>query len=168
MEIKHSLTQLLDVLSREAELYQAMLTVMEKEKDAAIQSELITLNEAQIEKENILVALGMLDGQRRNLVASLTDTLGHAARDMNLTKIAELVGEPYAAQLEQAKSDLSAVLEAVKNANPRNRLLFEHSRNLVRGSIHLLSEIGSSNPIYHSTGAVHSTSATGKCVCDEI
>ena len=168
MEIKDSLTQLLDVLSRETELYQAMLTVMNKEKDAAVQSELIALNEAQIEKENILVALGLLEGQRHNLVASLADTLGYADRDMNLTKIAELVGEPYAAQLGRVKSDLSAVLDTVKNANQRNRLLFEHSRNLVRGSINLLSEIGSPNPIYHRTGAVHSTSASGKCVCDEI
>ena len=168
MEIKDSLTQLLDVLSRETELYQSMLTVMNKEKDAAIQSELIALNEAQIEKENILVALGLLEGQRKDLVASLADTLGHAARDMNLTKIAELAGEPYAGQLEQVKSDLSAVLETVKNANQRNRLLFEHSRNLVRGSLNLLSEIGSPNPIYHRTGAVYNTRASGKCVCDEI
>ena len=80
MEIKDSLTQLLDILIRETALYQAMLTVMNKEKDAAIQSELIALNEAQIEKENILVALGLLEGQRKDLVASLAGTFGHAAR----------------------------------------------------------------------------------------
>lgn len=71
MDMEDSLTQLLDVLSRETELYQAMSTVMNKEKDAVIQSELIALNEAQIEKENILVALGLLEGQRRHLVAPL-------------------------------------------------------------------------------------------------
>ena len=168
MEINDSLTQLLDALSRETELYQAMLAVMNKEKDAAIQSELIALNEAQIEKENILVALGLLERQRLNLLDSLADTLGYTARDMSLTKIAELVGEPYAGQLKQVKSDLLNVLETVRNANQRNRLLFEHSRNLVRGSINLLSEIGSPNPIYHRTGEVHSASASGKCVCDEI
>lgn len=168
MDMKDSLTQLLDVLSRETELYQAMSRVMDKEKKAAIKSELIALNEAQIEKENVLVALGLLEGQRRNLVASLAHTLGQSARDMNLTKIAELVGEPFAGRLKQAKSDLSAVLGTVQDANQRNRQLFEHSRNLVRGSINLLSEIGSPNPIYHRTGAVQTTSASGKCVCDEI
>jgi hypothetical protein len=108
MDMEDSLTQLLDVLSREIELYQAMSTVMDKEKDAVIQSELIALNEAQIEKENILVALGLLEGQRRHLVASLTDTLGCAAREINLTKISKLVGEPFAGRLEQARSHLSA------------------------------------------------------------
>jgi flagellar biosynthesis/type III secretory pathway chaperone len=94
MHTEDSLTQLLDVLSRETELYQAMSTVMNKEKAAVIQSELIALNEAQIEKENILVALGLLEGQRRHLVASLTDTLGCTTREINLTKISKLVGEP--------------------------------------------------------------------------
>ena len=168
MDMKDSLTELLDVLSRETELYQAMSTVMDKEKDAAIQSQLIALNQAQIEKENILVALGLLEGQRRNLVATLAHTLGYSARDMNLTTIAELVDEPFADRLKQAKSELSAVLETVKNANQRNRRLFEHSRNLVRGSINLLSEIGSPSPIYYRNGAIQSTSASGKCVCDEI
>ena len=61
MKIDEILEQLLDVLHRETELYQAMSSVMDKEKDAAIQSELIALNEAGIEKENILVALGFLE-----------------------------------------------------------------------------------------------------------
>ena len=168
MDIKDSLTQLLDVLSREAELYQAMSTVLNKEKDAAIESELIVFNEAQIEKENILVALGLLEGQRRDLVAALADTMGHSARSMNLTKIARIVGEPFATRLKQVRSDLSVILETVQNANQRNRQLFEHSRELLRGSINLLTDMGSTNPIYYPTGAMQSTSASGKCVCDEI
>ncbi|MBW2582705.1 MAG: hypothetical protein JRE36_03800, partial [Deltaproteobacteria bacterium] len=60
MKIDEILEQLLDVLHRETELYQSMSSVMDKEKNAAIQSELIALNEAGIEKENILAALGFL------------------------------------------------------------------------------------------------------------
>ncbi|MBW2582120.1 MAG: hypothetical protein JRE36_00715, partial [Deltaproteobacteria bacterium] len=60
MKIDEILEQLLDVLHRETELYRGMSSVMDKEKNAAIQSELIALNEAGIEKENILAALGFL------------------------------------------------------------------------------------------------------------
>ena len=168
MKMKDMLAQLLDILSRETELYQTMSQVMKKEKDAAIQSQLSALNEAQIEKENILAVLRRLEEQRRNLVAVLADTLGHSARDMNLTKIAELVGEPFAGRLKQAKSDLSALLESIQVANRHNRHLFEHSRDLLRGSINLLSALRSPNPIYHSTGVVQNMSASGKCVCDDI
>ena len=162
------LDQLLDILSRETELYQAMSTVMNKEKDAAIQSELIALNEAEIEKENILVALGLLEGQRRNLVTRLADTLGYPDRDMSLTQISQLVAEPFADRLKQVNSDLSALLESVQAANQRNKQLFEHSRELLRGSFNLLTELKAPHPIYYRTGTIQNTSAAGKCVCDEI
>jgi flagellar biosynthesis/type III secretory pathway chaperone len=168
MKTTEMIEQLLDILSRETELYQAMSTVLNKEKDAVIQSELIALNEAEIEKENIVVALGLLEGQRRNLVISLADTLGYPAPDINLTQISQMVAEPFAGRLKQAKSDLSALLESVQAANQRNKQLFEHSRELLRGSFNLLSELKAPNPIYYRTGKIQNTSASGKCVCDEI
>ncbi len=168
METNEMVEQLLDILSRETELYLSMSTVLNKEKDAVIQSELIGLNEAEIEKENILVALGLLEGQRRNLVTRLADILGYPARDINLTQISQMVAEPFAGRLKQARSDLKALLESVQAANERNKQLFEHSRELLRGSFNLLSELRAPNPIYYRTGAIQNTSASGKCVCDEI
>ncbi len=168
MKTNEMIEQLLDILNRETELYQAMSTVLNKEKDAAIQSELIALNEAEIEKENILVALGLLEGQRRKLVTRLADTLGYSAQDINLTQISQMVAEPFAGRLKRAKSELSALLEAVQAANQRNKQLFEHSRELLRGSFNLLSEFKEPNPIYYRSGTIQNTSAAGKCVRDEI
>jgi len=168
MKTNEMIGQLLDILSQETEMYQAMSTVLNKEKDAAIQSEIIALNEAEIEKENILVALGLLERQRRNLVTDLANTLGYPDQDINLTQIVQIVAEPLAGRLRQAKSDLSDLLESVQAANQRNRQLFEHSRELLRGSFNLLSELRAPNPIYYRTGTVQNTSTSGKCVCDEI
>jgi flagellar biosynthesis/type III secretory pathway chaperone len=168
METNEMIGQLLDILSQETEMYQAMSTVLNKEKDAAIQSEIIALNEAEIEKENILVALGLLERQRRNLVADLADTLGYSAQDINLTQIVQIVDEPLAGRLRRTKSDLSALLESVQAANQRNKQIFEHSQALLRGSFNLLSELRAPNPIYYRTGTMQNTSASGKCVCDEI
>jgi len=168
MKTEEMIEQLLGILSRETQLYQAMSAVMDKEKNAAIQSELIALNEAEIEKENILVALGLLEEQRQRLVTRLAGILGYPSRDMNLTRISQLVGEPFAGRLNQARSDLSALLESLQVANQGNRQLFEHSRELLRSSFNLLSELKAPNPIYYRTGTLQNTSAAGKCVCDEI
>ncbi len=168
MKTEEMLEQLLGILSRETELYRAMSAVMKKEKDAAIQSELIVLNEAEIEKENILVALGLLEEQRCQLVTCLADTLGYPSRDMNLTRIAKLVGEPFAGRLEQARTDLADLLESLQVANQRNKQVFEHSRELLRGSFNLLSELRATNPIYYRSGAIRNNRASGNCVCDEI
>ena len=168
MKTNEMIGQLLDILSQETEMYRAMSTVLNKEKDAAIQSEIIALNEAEIEKENILVALGLLERQRRNLVTDLADTLGYPAQDIRLTQIVQIVAEPLAGRLRQARSDLSDLLESVQAANQRNKQLFEHSREILRGSFNLLSELRAPNPIYYRTGTIQNTAAAGKCVCDEI
>ena len=168
MKTEAMVEQLLGILRRETELYQAMSLVMNKEKDAAIQVKLIGLNEAEMEKDNILAALALLEEQRHQLVVCLADTLGYPAQDMNLTMISQLAGEPLAGRLRQARSDLSVLLESLQVANQHNKQIFEHSRELLTGSLNLLSELKAPNPIYYRTGTVRNTSAAGKCVCDEI
>ena len=160
--------QLLGILGRETELYQALSAVMKKEKNAAIQSDLNLLNEAQTEKEIILVDLGLLEEQRQGLVTRLADSLGHPRQDMNLTMISQWVGEPFAGRLKQAGSDLSALFESLQIANQGNKQLFEHSRELLTGSLSLLSELKAPHSIYYRTGNIQSNPASGKCVCDEI
>jgi flagellar biosynthesis/type III secretory pathway chaperone len=168
MNTDEMIEQLLGILGRETEFYQALAAVMKKEKNAAIQSDLEALNEAETEKENILVGLDLLEEQRQDLVTGLADTLGHPPQDMNLTMISQLVGEPFAGRLEQASSDLSALFESLQIANRRNKQLFEHSRELLTGSLYLLSELKAPHSIYHRTGNIQNNPVSGKCVCDEI
>ena len=168
MKTNEILAQMLDILRRETELYQAISEVMDKEKDAALQSNLIDLNQAGIEKENILVALGLLEKQRRDLLSDLAGMLGYPDRELNLSRISQLVDEPFAGQLQQARLDLTTIVESVQASNRRNKQIFEHSRELIRGSFNLLSEMVASNQIYYRTGAIQSTSSVGKCVSDEI
>jgi flagellar biosynthesis/type III secretory pathway chaperone len=79
-----------------------------------------------------------------------------------------MVDEPFARRLKQARLELSSLVESVKAANQRNKKIFEHSRELIRGSYSLLSEMAATNPIYYRTGTIQNSSSVGKCVCDEI
>ena len=158
MKTHEILAQMLDILRRETELYQAISEVMDTERDAALQSNLIDLNQAGIEKENILVALGLFEKQRRDLLTDLAVMLGYPDRELNLSMISQLVDEPFAGQLQQARLDLTTIVESVQVSNRRNKQIFEHSRELIRGSYNLLSEMVTSNQIYYRTGAIQSIS----------
>jgi flagellar biosynthesis/type III secretory pathway chaperone len=98
----------------------------------------------------------------------MAEALGHPPRDFTITMISQLVGEPFAGRLSQAGTDLSTVLNTVKDANRRNKKLFEHSRELLRGSFNLLNELTRSDMVYYRTGDVQRTYQTGKCVNGEI
>ena len=160
--------QLLGVLERESELYRAMLTVIDKESKAAVRSNLNALTKAGEEKENILARLRLIEEERIRLVREMAEALGYPPQGFTLTMISQLVGQPFAGRLSQAGTELSTVLNTVKNANLRNKQLFEHSQELLRSSFNLLSEFMQSDMVYYRTGNIQRTYQTGKCVNGEI
>jgi flagellar biosynthesis/type III secretory pathway chaperone len=168
MKMEPMINQLLRVLERESELYRSMLTVIDQESKGAIRSDLNALTKAGEEKENILVKLRSIEEQRIRLVRETADALGYPPREFTLTMMSQLVGEPLAGRLSQAGTDLSTVLNVVKDANHRNKQLFEHSLELLRGSFNLLSELTQSDIVYYRTGNIQRTYQTGKCVNGEI
>ena len=168
MKMEPMINQLLRVLERENELYRSMLTVIDQESKGAIRSDLNALTRAGEEKENILVKLRSIEQQRIRLVRETADALGYPLQDFTLTMMSQLVGEPLAGRLSQAGTDLSTVLNVVKDANHRNKQLFEHSLELLRGSFNLLGELAQSDMVYYRTGNIQRTYQTGKCVNGEI
>ena len=168
MKMEPMINQLLRVLEWESELYQSMLTVIDQESKGAIRSDLNALTKAGEEKENILVKLRSIEEQRIRLVRETADALGYPPREFTLTMMSQLVGEPLAGRLSQAGTDLSTVLNVVKDANHRNKQLFEHSLELLRGSFNLLGELTQSDIVYYRTGNIQRTYQTGKCVNGEI
>jgi flagellar biosynthesis/type III secretory pathway chaperone len=168
MKTELMINQLLGVLERESELYRSMLTVIDKESKASVRSDLNALTKAGEEKENILVKLRLIEEQRIRLAREMAEALGYPPRDYTITMISQLVGEPFGGRLSQAGTDLSTVLNTVKDANHRNKQLFEHSRELLRGSFNLLSELMRSDMVYYRTGNIQRTYQTGKCVNGEV
>ena len=168
MQTDEILNQLLSVLNQETELYRLMLTMIEKEKTAAIESELSALIETGLEKENILLKLRQFEEQRSLLVTKLSESLQYPHENLTLTMISQMVDEPFAGRLKQAGAGLLKMLITLREANNRNKRLFEHSLELVRGSFNLMSELMTPNTTYHRTGNIQGTNPTGKCVCSEI
>ena len=168
MSIKEMLDQLISGIRIETKLYQLMLATVDKEKDAAIQSDLKSLNDSGIEKEDLLHKIRRAEEQRCLVVRKLSEKLEYPYQDLTLTKISKIVDEPFANQLKQASAELKIVLNTLREENQRNKLLLEHSLELVRGSFNLLSGLMGSNKVYYRTGNIRSQTPAGKCVCSEV
>jgi len=168
MELNLMLEKLLKVLTRETQQYRSMLAVIDKEKEAAVRAELMTLNEASVEREMIISALQESDQKRRRLVAELAENLAYPAKDLTLKRLAQLVAEPFAGRLRQASADLRFEVSRVKDANQRTQQIFEHSLELLRGTLNLLNDLHASNTVYYRTGVVRGSHPIGRCVCSDI
>ena len=168
MKLNPMIQQLLGVIEEEKDIYRSMLTLIDQESKAAVRSDLIALTTAGEEKGNILAKLALIEDQRKRVVNEIADALGCTPGDLTITKISQLIGEPFAGRLNQAGVELLTALNTVKAANRRNKLLFEHSRELLRGSLNILSELSCSDTVYYRTGNIQRTYQTGKCVNGEI
>ena len=168
MKLNPMIQQLLGVIEEEKDIYRSMLTLIDQESKAAVRSDVIALTTAGEEKGNILAKLALIEDQRKQVVNEIEDSLGYAPGDLTITKISQLIGEPFAGRLNQAGVELLTALNTVKAANRRNKLLFEHSRELLRGSLNILSELSCSDTVYYRTGNIQRTYQTGKCVNGEI
>ena len=162
------LDQLTQLLNQEAGLYESMAAVIDKEKEAAIRTELNRLIETRKEKENILLKLRIMEDQRTRIVAKMADDLGYLPHDLTLTKISQLVDDPYAKRLKDCNAKLSFLIGRLQEANRNNRQLFEHSLDLLRGSFNLLNDLMEANPVYHRTGNIQNSNSTGRLVYGEI
>ena len=168
MKMDRRIHQLLRILERETELYRSMVAVIDKESNAAVRSDLNALSKSEAEKENMLVKIRQIEEERIRLVREIAETLGYPPRGFTITMIAELVGEPFTGRLSQAGTNLLTVLNTVKDANHRNKQLFEHSLELLRNSFNLLNELTGSDMVYYRTGNMQRSYQTGKCVNGEI
>ena len=168
MSLNSNLERLIGLLTQETELYRSMQAVIDREKDAVIRSDLNALQETAIEKAEILNDLQNTEEKRRQLVADLADDLGCDAPGLTLTGISEQVDEPYAGNLRQVSEAFSSVLGQVQADNQRNKQIFEHSLEILRGSLNLLNEGLTPNTVYYRTGDIQSSKKTGKCVSSEV
>ena len=168
MKTEPMIDRLIGVLGRENEIYQSMLLVIDKERLAAIRLDINELKDAAEEKENILSELRRYEEQRIQLARSMAEAYGYSFEDFTIAKLAQHVDEPHAGRLIQARSDLSNVLNVVRDEGQRNKQLFEHTLDLMRGSFNLLSEMTQISTVYYSSGNIQRTYQTGKCVDGEI
>ena len=166
--MKLKLEQLIELLQQETGLYRSMQSTIDREKEAAIRSDLTALNESGLEKEEILLALNQMEDKRRELVTGLAEKLGCDIQDLTLNRISQLVDEPFAGRLRRLNKEFASVLNQLQLANRRNKQIIEHTLALLKGSFNILNELLTPKSVYHRTGNIQNAKSTGKCVCSEI
>jgi flagellar biosynthesis/type III secretory pathway chaperone len=162
------LNKFLGLLEQVAELYQSLLDVMGKERNAVINTDLCMLNEAAKVKDNLLLKLRILEEQRVHLLGELADHLQQSREELTLTKLSQLVEKPHAIRLKGCRSRLLTAIKKVQEANEHNRSLFSHSLELIKGSVNLLNNLMTSSPVYFRTGNIQRRDYTGKILQGEI
>lgn len=151
----------IDLLKEETDLYKYLLSILAKERDAVVDSDLAALSEAGKEKETLLLKIRILEEQRIKMLERLVNSIGCTSKKLTLTELSQLIEEPYSTRLKDCNANLLALTQSIREANNSNRTLLGHSLELVRGSLNLLDNLIFNNAIYYQTGKMQNSYQSG-------
>lgn len=156
------------LLESETGLYQSLLSVLKKEKNAVVDSNRKALNEAGKEKKALLQEIRILEEQRMHLLERLAECLGSPPQDLSLNKLLQLLEEPYSIRLKVCCVSLVELTQTIKKVNHSNKTLLMHSLEIVSASFKLLDNIITTNPVYYRTGKIQNKDRCGKVLSGKI
>ncbi|MBT9438332.1 MAG: flagellar protein FlgN [Deltaproteobacteria bacterium] len=156
------------LLEEETDFYQLLLLVVQKENRAVVDLKLKELNEAAKEKENLLLKIQILEEQRQRMLERVADSIGCPLQGLTLSKLSQLIEEPYSTRLKDCRSNLLALTQSIQDVNNSNKSLIVHSLKLVGSSLSLLDNLIAPIPVYCQTGKTQVNDQSGKVLSAQI
>ena len=162
------LDNLLQILKAEISFYQSLQSILQQQRRAIINCDVQSLKKTTDRKEEFLSRSTQLEAQRTKVMAKLAELLAVPKSKLTLKEITRLIQEPYASDLLNVRTDLTAVLERIHKTNQDNLNLFRHAQRWVQSSLALLNKCILNGSVYYASGKIQHTSLNGTLLSGEI
>lgn len=154
--------QLVTVLKQIETLYEQMLPIIEKEKEAALgpdPQQLIALNG---DKQTLIAQLSRLEETRMALTQRIAEDLHMPITKVNLGHLAAAVHAPYDRELGQLHVRLKAVAAKVRRSNEQCQALIQYCLRLVQSRLGFFQHwLGRGVDVYGASGNLNSGAGRG-------
>ncbi len=143
--------RLIDILGREAGLFEDFLRLLEEQQKALVERDLSTLQSVTERLHEKSVESRFLDQRRQQIVAEIKATEGLEG-DINVTRLLEITDDERADQLRRLRALIVKLHDQIADTRNRNALLINRSREYVARTMKMLSEINMPKPTYSAVG----------------
>jgi len=150
--MKEKLRKLIQVIKKEAMLYEKLYKLCREEENIVIKGDLNKLEDIIKEEESIFLQIRNWEKVRGRLMDSSRESLS-LPQEITLSQFAEIVDEPYASELSKLQKQISSLLEQINKFNKSNISLIEYSIRIIDDYFRLLAGV-ENIPVYASNGKV--------------
>jgi hypothetical protein len=161
------LREMTGLLRAEAGLYEDMLAVMGRERQALIRFQSAEAAAAAAEKEKLLRRMEGLEKQRVALVDAIARDIGVPAPSLTLEFLAQRAPDSLSGELRRCREILGRLVGRLREENRRSNALCCNAVELLQGAYRLLQGFMVNVPVYHCGGGFHTARLSGKMVRDE-
>jgi flagellar biosynthesis/type III secretory pathway chaperone len=166
-DMDRRMRELMGLLRAEAGLYEDLLTVMGRERQALIRFQPVEAAAAAAEKEKLLRRMEALEKQRVTRVEVLARDLGIPAPALTLEFLAQRSPEPLSGELRRCREVLGRLVGRLREENRRSNALCCNAVELLQGAYRLLQGFMVNVPVYHCRGGFHTARLSGEMVRNE-
>ncbi len=162
------LNQLIDVLEQSEGMYQALLTLADREKAAALGCNHQLLVQVNEEKEELLARLDRTDRKRIQLLRQMADDLKLPPAQLCLSDLESRADARQALRIGNLRASLKSLIQRIKRANAENRQLINHCLDLSRNALSFFQHWMMPAAVYGSSGRVDSGHRNGKLLSGTV
>lgn len=146
------INRLIDIIGREASLFESFLALFEKQQDMLVANDVDGLNVITEELRERVVESRLLNTQREELVEEIRLD-NRIDGDLNVTRLLDIVDDEQASQLIRLREMITSLNDKIATTRNQNAVLLNQSREYISSMMGMLSKLSHPEPAYSSTGA---------------
>lgn len=141
--------RLFDLLGKERDLYQEILTLSKEKKEIIVEGKTKELNEMTQKERKMIKIIIDFEKNRSSIVEAIEKDLG-IGRIENITELLDFLDEPDRRTLTALKEDLKTVVKELGHQNEMNGKLIGQSLEIIDFNLNLLSSSNNQHAGYGS------------------
>ncbi len=163
-----NIDNLLSILEKSEQVYQQMLPVIQREKQAALSAQPEQLTSASEEKEELLAQLQQLERKRQVLIHQIADDRQLPAEQIKLSTLADSSDQHQTSRMRRLSASLNELVPKIKKANEENRAIIQHCLSIVHGALGFFQHFVIPTDVYGASGQMSMHSKGGNLISGAI
>ena len=158
--------KLIDIISREANLFEDFLGLLERQQKALVENNVAELNAVtELQREKVTQSKRFND-ERERLLAEIKQA-NAIEGDLTVTRLLQMVDDNRATQLTELRQSILDLNDRILKTRNQNAMLLNRSREYIRKTMEMLSRVSRpADDTYSSAGAGGGSTETRNVALD--
>lgn len=146
------INELMDILDREAEIYEDILKLSRNKTDFIIKGKVSELDNITKIEQALIMDMAKLEDLREKTVSDLSVDINSNTSQITVTELLKHLDDSQAERLEAYKTNLLGIINEIKDVNDLNSKLIQNSIDYINFSLNILSSAPVADNNYGNTG----------------
>jgi hypothetical protein len=139
---------LLEILYNEFSQYRILIDMLLEQRKCFSEGSLQFVEEITKKQGTTILKIKTLEEARKSVVSQLSQFLGISQEDLTLSKLADLVSDPYSKRLSTFCDEINSIISDLENIKESNSYFIQHSLHYISGVLKIFASSHSQNMKY--------------------